>query len=754
MLRKIAARSFQQLPSLILLVFIFCTKAGAQNSVLNGGFSALNANWTFFAPANSVETEYPETTYGGPSPSNIVGEIDQLANLRQTNIMVNPGQTYYFSFKHARRIDPSVPNPVQINIKIYNGNAVFLNQDVSSTDTTWQWHCETYQFTPATSTVTLDIANTTPVLVSEGTIVDNITITPVSQTLTKTGNCPGDTYTLSVPADANGLVYTNCNWTGPNGFTATGNTITFINAQTSINGTYTCHMTINDCIPATGIFDLQVAAKPDVSLVDDQNKILCNNATFNLALANPAATNTYQWYKNNVVIPGATNTTLMVNAVGGYKVIATSPAGCTNTSSVVNIDLGHVSADFNFSIAKACSDDTVRFTNTSDAGQYLWNFGDQSAFDTATNPVHIYENQSSYTVKLKVTGTNGCSDSAVKIININHPIHAAFNVSADTVCQNAATPVSFTNTSIGNITTWNWDFGMGTNGSAATQNPSFQYPTAGTYTVRLIVGDVIPCYDTAYHSIKVDSMPFLSFGQDKHAICVGEDVRFTATYANTAPFLNWDFGDGTTWNQSDATNHGYDRAGLFFTTVKGDFGACGVLTFKDSVVVNAFPKVDLGPDSALCLDGPAIRVSNLNNTNPAGTKLLWSTGATTPDINIVHPGIYTLTATLNDCATTERITINKDCYTDIPNVFSPNNDGVNDYFYPRQLLSKGVTAFAMTIYNRWGEIIFKTNVADGRGWDGKFNGKNQPMGVYIYQMKVLLKNGRMEDYTGNVTLVR
>src|SRR5690606_6796167 len=96
----------------------------------------------------------------------------------------------------------------------------------------------------------------------------------------------------------------------------------------------------------------------------------------------------------------------------------------------------------------------------------------------------------------------------------------------------------------------------------------------------------------------------------------------------------------------------------------------------------------------------------------------------------------------------------KDCYTDIPNAFTPNGDGENDYFYPRQLLSKGVAAFQMTVYNRWGQKIFETNSTNGRGWDGKFNGKDQATGVYIYQIKAVLNNGKIEEYTGNVTLMR
>ena len=60
----------------------------------------------------------------------------------------------------------------------------------------------------------------------------------------------------------------------------------------------------------------------------------------------------------------------------------------------------------------------------------------------------------------------------------------------------------------------------------------------------------------------------------------------------------------------------------------------------------------------------------------------------------------------------------------------------------------------MTIYNRWGQVIFETNRIDGRGWDGKFNEKDQPTGVYVYVIDAVLREGQVEHYQGNVTLLR
>jgi len=90
----------------------------------------------------------------------------------------------------------------------------------------------------------------------------------------------------------------------------------------------------------------------------------------------------------------------------------------------------------------------------------------------------------------------------------------------------------------------------------------------------------------------------------------------------------------------------------------------------------------------------------------------------------------------------------------LPNVFTPNGDGVNDYFFPRDLLTSGATMFKMEVYNRWGEEVFSTESTDGQGWDGRFNGTPQPEGVYIYVIDVSFKNGKTEHHQGNVSLLR
>lgn len=82
----------------------------------------------------------------------------------------------------------------------------------------------------------------------------------------------------------------------------------------------------------------------------------------------------------------------------------------------------------------------------------------------------------------------------------------------------------------------------------------------------------------------------------------------------------------------------------------------------------------------------------------------------------------------------------------LPNIFTPNNDGVNDLF-----LAKGVYDFSLQIFNRWGNVVFKSD-APGTWWDGKSeNGKDVPDGVYFY---ILNAADRNEMFKGTVELIR
>lgn len=92
----------------------------------------------------------------------------------------------------------------------------------------------------------------------------------------------------------------------------------------------------------------------------------------------------------------------------------------------------------------------------------------------------------------------------------------------------------------------------------------------------------------------------------------------------------------------------------------------------------------------------------------------------------------------------------------MPNVFSPNNDGINDQFAPF-CSDKVEEVSVFTVMDRWGNIHYEKKdfepVNDGIGWKGMNNGESSPKGVYLYQLRVLAINGVYYEFSGTVNLL-
>lgn len=346
---------------------------------------------------------------------------------------------------------------------------------------------------------------------------------------------------------------------------------------------------------------------------------------------------------------------------------------------------------------------------------------------------------------------NGCSKFFD--ISILPPVYDAGITVSDTLnCVNE--PFTFTNSSVGDLSQFTWDFGDGTTSNAA--NPVHAYGSSGTYTVKLVGKSSLGCIDSASVQVSVDTVYVPTFTLNKDTLCMGSAITFYPDAGPHSDTLTWSFGGA--WQVTapgQEVTYTWDHAGEFAVSLNVSYRSCPDASYTRNVHLFPYPTVYLGPDSVMCLKGDALTLQNLA-TNPDGTYYYkWNNGATTPSIKVTETGKYSLSvSSVYECTTTEEMIVNKDCYIDIPNSFTPNGDGVNDYFFPRQLLSKGMTNFSMKVFNRWGQIVFQTEQPDGRGWDGRFNDKDQPGGVYIYEIKGILKNGRQEQYTGNVTLLR
>ncbi len=156
-------------------------------------------------------------------------------------------------------------------------------------------------------------------------------------------------------------------------------------------------------------------------------------------------------------------------------------------------------------------------------------------------------------------------------------------------------------------------------------------------------------------------------------------------------------------------------------------------------------KINLGNDTTLC-QGEAV----LLNASLQGATYIWQDGSTYSTFLATQPGKYKVTAYVKEYNITVsdsiNITFTDSCFI-IPNVFTPNNDGFNDYFVIQNTLSWNIN---LQVYNRWGNIVYQNN-----NYQNNWEGKDVADGVYYYI--IVAKNnlsGFEKNYHGSVTILR
>lgn len=425
----------------------------------------------------------------------------------------------------------------------------------------------------------------------------------------------------------------------------------------------------------------------------------------------------------------------------------------SNTLGPVSLVDPPIIPAFDFVVHESCAADTVVFTNLSSPASdltYIWDFGDGDS-STLTNPSHVYYLPAIYKVKLIITNTR-CVDSIKKDVPITNIVKAGITVVPDSfVCT--GDPVSMVNNSLGFNLNYLWSFGDG--GSATSKDAVHVYKNTGTYKITMALSNDIPCYDTAHSYMMVDSISTVSISSTDSVLCSGRMLTFSAIYSGIGnKGILWTFGDGSSIANVNPVVHSFDKAGTLNVKMSAFYRACPDTYSVKTVWVYDQPQIYLGTDQSICPGSNPITLADNDNANLPGMRWLWSTGSRSSSINIVSPGSYWVKVTVDGCSNSDTVTVTEDCYMDVPNAFSPNGDGINDYFMPRPTLAKGLTSFTMSIYNRWGQLIFETDNIEGRGWDGRYNGTEQPEGVYIFRVEGTFKDGQLERRQGNVTLLR
>jgi gliding motility-associated-like protein len=248
---------------------------------------------------------------------------------------------------------------------------------------------------------------------------------------------------------------------------------------------------------------------------------------------------------------------------------------------------------------------------------FLWDFGDGNT--STSNPTHTYTTQGTYTFKLFMTTSTGCTDSLVitNAIQVGSKPVADFSASPIPVC--AYQPVQFTDISVP-ADEWLWNFGDGN--YSALQNPSHTYIDTGYFGVTLIATNN-GCADTIVKPAYIQVLPPIA--RFIYAANCSNRVQFSFTDQSIgAASWSWDFGDGSPVSTSQNPVHSFPGLGPYNVILTVTNGSCS------HSVAHTLQVIDQAPDfsanlTSICR-GTAIVLTPVNVNSAITSSLVWDLG--------------------------------------------------------------------------------------------------------------------------------
>ncbi len=448
-----------------------------------------------------------------------------------------------------------------------------------------------------------------------------------------------------------------------------------------------------------------------------------------------------------------------------FNVVACAP--------LVNANIGNstqLSIDF-FEIF-SCGKDTVTFINNSyeksKISTVLWKFNINGTIVTSDewNGVIPFPGPGVYSGKLLLNQGGLCSDSASVNVKIFPGVHALFDYKFDTC---SLKNIEFNNHSFseaGPLNNISWNFGDGTKSSNFNTGHLFKSP--GNYNISLIVEDKNKCKDTMQNMINYFPVPDnFEILPSQYIGCAPVPIKFNnnTVFVDESYKFQWDFGDGTFSNEKNP-EHNFNDPGSFNVklSLESPTGCKLEHDFSDYILIKKGPKADFDyQPKNLSIVNPVVHITN---NSSGGSYHFWDFGngdvsyLFEPEYTYNDTGkyniMYVITST-NQCTDTliKAVDISPDVLMFYPNAFTPNGDGKNDEFFGKGSFLRYMLDFQLTIWDRWGGMVFETKNPDEH-WNGRKNNSGEllPQGVYVYTYFYKTPRGKIVDEKGFVTLIK
>lgn len=432
---------------------------------------------------------------------------------------------------------------------------------------------------------------------------------------------------------------------------------------------------------------------------------------------------------------------------GNYTVrqVVTSDYGCKDSiQSGIRVFPKPLAAYTSNDSTQCVNDQFFFFVSSSSVVQGIlqsenWDFDDGSqAIGRVVN--HVYANSDFYQVALKVQTDSNCWDTAWQQIRVfPKPVAAVgYNDSAQCLSSNLYQVHSLSTDSTG-IVLWSWIIGR--DSIAKDSSFSYHFKTEGAKGFTHWVKSVDGCWDTTVRMAYVKPMPDPAFTGINDHHC-----------NNEAAFALVPVVPGGIFSGQNIVNQIFDPKILWNDTIKYVVTVDGCTDSSERLTeIYPFPMVELGPDTVLCKNEFLRYDLSFWNSQYVIQGIVG-----TPDYVISKPGVHYVAVT-NICGTAYDSVkvefLNDLCRIYLPNVFTPNGDGMHQAYRPVEF---DLDKMDYVIYNRWGQVIYRAGI-DEPGWDGTFEGVPVKQDVYMILVNYGYSlNGEKVTgiLSGNITLLR
>lgn len=448
------------------------------------------------------------------------------------------------------------------------------------------------------------------------------------------------------------------------------------------------------------------------------------------------------------------NPSHLYNTAGTHYVMlkVTSNEGCASDTTIqVSVFDTPIA---NFQVDNICLGDSIEIDELSTIGigsidSWHWDFGNGTTLNIQ-NPLPLsYSSANTYDVELIVASGN-CTDTLTKQVEIYPTPQVEF--SYENICLGEISHfIDQTNPNNSNLTNWNWNFGNGNVSSQ--QNPNYQYPHHGNYTVTLEAITSEGCTEKIDHNISIHPLPIVNF--DFTEVCLNDTTQFDANVAvdgGTLSTIWWDFDNGS-FSGLDKPSIVYTRDGTYNVTLTATTDSGCVNSLMQEVIVFPLPKANFSANVIAGCQPLEVVFNDLSSASNGNViQWLWDFGddhtssLQYPSHIYQDSGIYTVTLTVHSdkgCAG-DTSSINAIIVYPLPSGSITTNTTEVDIFYP--------------IINFQGEASGEINtwaweLGDGTSsFEQNFEHEYLDTGYYFVELLVVNINGCIDTVTDTIRI--